>query len=241
MALALNMDQGQITYDVPMGTVQVGRDELDWPPEGWSLGGTYRQMPEEINPREIENFISASNEESGVTLSTNVAVADWIDPTRESAGYPVLQAILLSSHKSCHGEGNWYHPKGNHQFRISLTSHRSGWKNGYHFGVGENHPLSSVMCSHAAKGILPPEMSFLSVSSPFVRITTLKKSDDDRSLIIRLVEMEGKDKEITLTLFSPVRSLLKASLIEDQDTGLRGKGFKLDIGRNSIEMFKLRF
>ena len=49
-------------------------------PLGWSWEGTYRQLPAEINPREIENFISASDENSGVTLSTNLAVADWIDP-----------------------------------------------------------------------------------------------------------------------------------------------------------------
>ena len=41
----------------------------------------------------------------GVTMSTNLAVADWIDPGRESVDYTVLQGILLSSHKSCHGEG----------------------------------------------------------------------------------------------------------------------------------------
>ena len=38
-------------------------------------------------------------------MATDVAVADWIDPTREAVDYPVLQGLLLASHKSCHGEG----------------------------------------------------------------------------------------------------------------------------------------
>jgi len=39
------------------------------------------------------------------------------------------------------------------------------------------------------------------------------------------------------------KSLLKTNLIEenDQDIGLNGKVFKLGIGRDSIETFKLKF
>ena len=108
----LAMSDAQVTYDVPMGIVNVNKDELNMSPRGWSWEGTYRQMPREIHPREIENFISASDGNFGVTLSTNLAVADWIDPGRESVDYPVLQGILLSSHKSCHYLGNWYHQEG---------------------------------------------------------------------------------------------------------------------------------
>ena len=143
VAFPLKMNNAQITYDVPMGVLNAGKDELRNSPLGWSWEGTYRQLPEEINPREIENFISASDENSGVTLSTNLAVADWIDPGRESVDYPVLQGIMLSSHKSCHYLGNWYHQTGAHHFRFTLTSHEPGWKNGYHFGVEGNHPLIS--------------------------------------------------------------------------------------------------
>ncbi|MEI6047403.1 MAG: glycosyl hydrolase-related protein [Bacteroidota bacterium] len=242
VAFPLNMDDSQVTYDVPMGIVNIGKDELKMSPRGWGWGGTYRQMPAEINPREIENFISASNSIYGVTLSTNLAVVDWIDPTRESVCYPVLQGILLSSHKSCHGEGNWYHQKGSHHFKISFASHQPGWKNGYHFGVEGNHPLYSVMKDKPQKGTLPEELSFVSVSSPFVRITALKKSENDNSLIIRMIEMEGKDKKVDLKLWFPVKSLIKTNLIEEEqkDKGQSGKVFNLDIGKNSIETFKLK-
>ena len=227
------MNDSKITYDVPMGVVTIGKDELNTSPGGWAWGGTYRQMPKEINPREIENFISASNQAFGLTMSTNLAVADWIDPTRESVSYPVLQGILLSSHKSCHGEGNWYHQKGSHHFKLSITSHVPGWENGYHFGVEGNHPLSSILKEKPQKGSLPEGLSFVSVSSPFVRVTTLKKNDSDNSLIIRMVEMEGIDQKIELRLFAPVRNLLKTNLIEegDADTGQSGKILNLNIGR----------
>ena len=65
----------------------------------------------------------------GVTMSSCVAVCDWIDPSREMADYPILQGILLSSHKSCHGEGNWYHQTGTHSFHFSITTHEEGrWR-----------------------------------------------------------------------------------------------------------------
>lgn len=242
VAFPMNMNDSQVTYDVPMGVVNIGKDELNTSPGGWAWGGTYRQMPKEINPREIENFISASNPDFGFTLSNNLAVADWIDPTRESVHYPVLQGILLSSHKSCHGEGNWYHQKGGHHFKLSITSHAPGWENGYHFGVEGNHPLSSVLKDKPQKGSLPEALSFISVSSPFVRVTTLKKSDDDNSLILRMVEMNGVDQKIEVKLFTPVKSFLKTNLIEEeeQETGQNGKVLDLNIGKNSIETFKLK-
>jgi alpha-mannosidase len=241
VAFPLNMNHSQITYDVPMGIVNVGSDELDFPPGAWAWGGTYRQMPAEINPREIQNFISASNPDMGVTISTNLAVADWIDPTREAADYTILQGVLISTHKSCHGLGNWYHQKGGHHFKLSLTSHQPGWENGYHFGVEGNHPLNSVLKVNPQEGALPEEMSFISVSSPFVRMTALKKSDDNNSLIIRLVEMQGVDEKFDLKLFVPAKSLQKTNLIEEveYDTGQSGNVFNLRIGKNSIETYRL--
>jgi alpha-mannosidase len=240
VAFPLNMNEHRITYDVPMGIVNVGEDELNISPRGWAWGGTYRQMPKDINPREIENFISASSNEFGVTLSTNLAVADWVDPSRESADYPVLQGILLSSHKSCHGEGNWYHQAGSHSFRLSLTSHEPGWKNGYHFGVGTNNPLHALLKEKPQKGSLPEELSFFSVSSPFVRLTTLKKSDDN-NLIFRMVEMEGEDKDIRMEFYAPVKEIFKTNLIEEKENELRQSGRELNLqaGKNSIETYKI--
>ena len=241
VAFPLKMNNAQITYDVPMGVLNAGKDELRNSPLGWSWEGTYRQLPEEINPREIENFISASDENSGVTLSTNLAVADWIDPGRESVDYPVLQGIMLSSHKSCHYLGNWYHQTGAHNFRFTLTSHEPGWKNGYQFGVEGNHPLYPVLMEKSQSGTLPEELSFISTSSPFVRITALKKSESGNSLALRMVEMEGIDEQVEFKFYFPLKSLFKTNMIEEEpkDTGMKGKVVKIDIGKNAIETFRM--
>jgi alpha-mannosidase len=243
VAFPLNMNDSQITYDVPMGVLNVGKDEMNISPLGWSWEGTYRQIPKEINPREIENFVSASDQNLGVTMSTNLAVADWIDPGRESVDYPVLQGILLSSHKSCHYLGNWYHQTGCHHFRFTLTSHQPGWKNGYQFGVEGNHPLYSVLMERSQSGTLPEELSFISTSSPFVRITAIKKSESGSNLILRMVEMEGIDEKVELKFYFPVKSLFKTNIIEEEpkDMGQKGKVLKIDIGKNAIETFRIGF
>ena len=93
-----------------------------------------------------------------LALATDVAVADWIDPTREAVDYPVLQG-LLASRKSCHGEGNWYHQTGNHHFKFSIKSHKPATP--YQFGTSSNHPFRAVLKQPAnKKGDLPSEMSF---------------------------------------------------------------------------------
>lgn len=241
IAFPLNMmEERAINYEVPMGVAQVGRDELDKQPGGWAWGGTYVHHPKDSHPREIQNFISANGNGFGITMSSCVAVGDWIDPSREIAIYPVLQGILLSSHKSCHGEGNWYHQKGTHSYKFSITSHSEGWKNGYLFGQESNRPMH-VQKKVNKGGKLDMNYSFLQLSDPFVAMSLIKKADNDGNLIIRLTEMEGKDKEVTLTLPFEVKNVIRTNLIEDEveQLNVSGKQIRLKLGHHAIETYKL--
>lgn len=241
-ALPLNMNSSKITYEVPLAIAEVGTTEMKDAPKGWAWGGTYDKKPETIHPREVLNFIGSENADYGVTMATDVALADWIDPTREAVDYPILQGLLLASHKSCHGEGNWYHQTGNHHFQFSIASHRPSDKTSYQFGVASNHPLKGVLKPEVNKsGKLLETMSFFTISEPMVRISTVKKSEDDDNIIVRLVEMEGKDKEVTVTLSVPFTELIKTNLIEEEEQilGITGKSFKVNIGHNAIDTYKL--
>ncbi|MCE9356759.1 alpha-mannosidase [Parabacteroides distasonis] len=241
IAFPINMMRERtINYEVPMGVAQVYKDELNSQPGGWAWGGTYVHHPADSHPREIQNFISANGNGFGLTMSSCVAVADWIDPSREQAIYPVLQGILLSSHKSCHGEGNWYHQTGTHQFHFSISTHKEGWINGYMFGIGNNHPFYIVKKDNKG-GALEPRHSFLSISDPLVAMSLIKKADNDNNLIIRLTEMEGKDKEIQVSLPFEAKQVIRTNLIEDEEEVLpvKGRTISLKLGHHSIETFKL--
>lgn len=240
--LDMKTDAGDVCYEVPMAVSHVGRDELDMRPGGYTGQGSYRFHPSDTHPREVLNFISANGNGFGVTMSSCVAVCDWEDPSHEVSDYPVLQGILLSSHKSCHGEGNWYHQAGTHDFHFSITTHPEGWKSGYAPALEENHPLH-VAVKHTRGGNGPATKSFLTVSDPFVSVSAMKKADNEDAVILRLVEMAGADKDITVQLPFEAEKVVKCNLIEDGEDPLRcsGSSLKLHIGHNAIETYKIYF
>lgn len=244
VAIPLQMsEQSKVSYDVPMGMVHVGEDELKITPGGWSWEGTYSQKPEYIHPREIQNFMTVNDKNLGVTMSTDIVTADWIDPSREAVAYPVLQAILLSTHKSCHGLGNWYEQKGDHHFKISLKSHETGWKNGFHFGVEKNHPFTAIRKDKKQKGKLPSENSFLEFDSNFTNLTSFKKAENSDDIIIRVLETERKNNTLDIKFDWDIQKLHQTNLIEEEAKSIpvKGKSLKMEIGKNAIETFKLKF
>jgi alpha-mannosidase len=243
LALPVDAPQGEVAYEVPMGIVEVGRSEI--PGTGGHAYGNlnYDEICSNIRPREVQNFLSAGGPHFGVTLSTSVAVNDYLDPTPAPVAYPVLQPVLLASRRSCHGEGNWYLQEGDHRYSFSLYSHPAGWRNGYRAGIEANCPLFSVIAPRAAAGAgLPEEMSFFSVSAPNVLVSTIKKCEDDDSVIIRLVELEGKDSEVGLSVSFPLVGAEMVNMIEEEGNPVAHEagGLKLKVGHQAIETLKLR-
>jgi alpha-mannosidase len=233
MALPLNMSDGQVAYEVPFGLVRVGLDEM----EG-AAGERYHVDCRELHPRGIENWIGASSAEFGLTMSSSVAAADWIDPTDDPADYVVLQPILLASRLSCHEEGNPYLQTGDHYFSFSITSHRPGWVNSVNFGRQANEKLKAVWADRQfSSAALPETMSFFGTDDPNVLISTVKKAEDSDRLVIRLVDMEGRDKNVSISTFKPVAKAYRASLIEEMQEPLpfNTQHPLLQMGRFSIE------
>lgn len=241
-AFPLNMkEDAQVSYDVPMGMIHVGKDEMTQRPKGWAWGGTYWQKPAEIRPREIQNFMTASDSQAGLTISTNVVTADWVDPTREKADYTILNFVLLSTHKSCHGLGNWYHQTGAHEFKFSLSSHEPGWKNGYHFGVEGNHPFHVVQREGKQQGALPIEKGFVTTSDALTKITALKKAENDDNVVLRILEVERQNKEVSVTTNWNAEAVYQTNLIEETPNLLphSGNEFKAKLEGSAIETYKL--
>lgn len=237
MALPLNITNGQVAYEVPFGMVEVGRDEI----EG-AAGERYQTICKDMHPRGIENWIGAQNTDFGVTLSSSVAVADWIDPTTNPLKSYVLQPILLASRKSCHWEGNDYLQTGDHTFRFSFTSHPSGWTHGNSFGREANEQLLPVWAERSlATATLPESLSFFSTDQDQVLISTIKKSEDADDAIIRLVDMEGKDKEVTLRCFKKIENAEQTNLIENRGKNkpVSGNDLTIELGHHAIETFRI--
>ena len=95
IAFPLNMDNGQVSYEVPYGVVDVGKDEM----EG-AAGERYTVPCKELHPRGIENWMSASSEDFGFTLASSVVGVDYINPTDKNLDNTIIQPILLASRRS---------------------------------------------------------------------------------------------------------------------------------------------
>ncbi len=239
MALPLNMTDGQVAYEVPFGKVEVGKDEM----EG-AAGERYKKPCKDFHPRGIENWIGASNSDFGVTMSSSVAVADWIDPTDNPVKYQILQPILIASRKSCHWEGNDYLQTGNHYFKFSVTSHKPGWLNGAAFGRQANEELKAVWADRQFTTASQPEtLSFFNVDQENVLISTVKKAEDSDDVVVRITDLEGKDKTITLESYKKAGEAKLTNLIEDEKETLKSdnKGVKLNLGHHAIETVKIKF
>jgi alpha-mannosidase len=257
MVLPVNMAEGaQIAYEVPMGVAEVGRSEVvgavtSGPVyEGYSdddsrvyhRGPAYLDICADIHPREVQNFISAVGEDFAVTLSSSVSVCDYIDPSQSVAPYPILQPILLASRKSCHSKGNWYLQGGEHHYRFSIFSHAPDWRHGRKPATAANHDLRAVVDAEPLPDAnLPSKLSFASVSADNVVISALKKGEDDDSVVVRLVEMEGSDTWAELSLHLPIQVAAHTNLIEEEEQPLEPEdgALAVRIGHHAIETFKL--
>lgn len=235
LALPLNMDHSKITYEVPMGTVTIGEDEIEGP-AGWN----YWPECKNTHPREVQNFISTNNGELGVTLSSSVAVFDHIDPTDDPASHPLIQPVLLASRRSCHGKGNWYLQEGDHHYSFSIFSHEAGWENGYKQAIQANNPILPVSCENK-RAELPAELSFFSVSKPNTLVSTVKKCEDDSQVIVRLFDIEGEDSHVELKPFFPISEAEHTNIIEEEGKSIQTSGASIhaDVGRYAIETFKI--
>jgi alpha-mannosidase len=242
MALPAAAPGGKIAYEVPMGVVEVGASEV--PGTGGRAYGNvvYDEPISQIRPREVQNFLNVSDPRFGLTLTTSVAVNDYQDPTDRPVDYPVLQAVLLASRRSCHGEGNWYLQEGDHYYHFSIVSHAPGWRNGYRPGIQANVPLFVVLePAPAAGAALPEAKSFFSFSAGNVLFSTIKKAEDDETVIVRCFDMEGRDADVRLDVFAPIDKAEKVNMIEEEGTAIpsQSNGLRLKISHHAIETLKL--
>jgi alpha-mannosidase len=90
---------------------------------------------------------------------------------------------------------------GEHIIEWALVPHGEGWTVGQGTRAGEemNVPLVVLSCG-IHEGDLPAMTSFLHVEGDNVRLGTVKESQDGTGIILRLVEVEGRETEARVTL-----------------------------------------
>jgi alpha-mannosidase len=243
MAFPLNQTQSQIAYEVPMGVVQVGKDEIKGAAGFSKSDQIYSTECVKVHPREVQDWFNASSNNISVNISSSVVVFDWTDPADIANTYTILQPVLLASRKSCHGEGNFYLQPGNHSFTFTFTSGIGNWKNSIRTGKQPDNPLQSFPVNvQGKKDGLPERQSFLQLDKSNVIVSTMKKTDDENNYTIRLYELAGEDTNVTVTFPFTIEKLWKTDLIEENAKEIQADkySFTTKIGHNAIETFKLQ-
>lgn len=233
MMLPVDLTNGQVSYEVPYGTLTVGKDEMPG-----AAGERYYVENKEQRPRGIGNWLAASGNNFAVTMSSSVAVADYIDPTTNPTAKTILQPILLASRKSCHGRGNEYNQTGDHYYHFSISSHKPGSKEGVRFGTSSNEHLKAVYAPRTYKeASLPTSLSFMDIRNEDVVISTIKKCEDDNSLIIRLYNQSDKQQVVQPSYFKTPKQIVKVNLIEEEI----GTVNEIVLDKYAIETYKLLY
>ena len=229
-AFPIAMDNPQIRHEVPFGSVTVGKDEIH------SAGDRYTPLCKDVHPRAIMDWISATDSEMTVTLSSSVAAVDWIDPTKEN-NRNVLQHLLLASRTSCHWEGNEYSQEGSHSYNHILTSNKAGDIVGNRMAKQQNDPLHVVFYpSKSIHAILPESTSFFAIDKENIIISAVKKAEDVNELVLRMYDTEGMDSEVKIKSFFKIEGLQKTNIIEENREPIS----KIRVPKYSIETFSFK-
>ena len=244
LAFPVNKVRPAVAYAVPMGIVEVGKSEME------GAGGFYKEgfqnysiLSPDIHPREVQDWFAAYNNKSSLTISSDVSVFDYLDPTTDPVDYIILQPLLLASRKSCHKQGNYYLQPGNHNYSFSLYSRSGNYSNSFQDGMSPNHPFQVIVSSRSRKtGTLPEQNSFAGVSQKNIIISTIKKCDDDDNIIIRCFDIEGKDADVVINWFGKVTEVEQTNMIEEDGKPLpfNGKDIRLPVGHHAIETIKIK-
>ena len=222
----INLDQARLSYEVPFGTVEIGKDEMDFsllPPDNDTqftpaiYGGDHP-----LTFREAINWIDASSpdyQSKGCLAASDMTVHLFHDESANPVNYPLLQHVLLSVRKSLAWNPDyWFTQAGDHRYRMSLLPHGGSWRLRYRDAIGFNHQL--IACVAGAGS--PSSGSAPRISANYLRLepenlilTAMKKSEGGDFVTIRFYEAEGTPCTARLRMPKTIQKAWKTSLIEE--------------------------
>ena len=104
LAFPLNEAYSKVIYDVPMGVLEVGKDEMEGKAGHKGLQPSYDVVCSSVHPREIQDWFGAYGNDRGFTIGSDVAVFDWVNIFDTLSMAKVLQPVLISNRKAATGK-----------------------------------------------------------------------------------------------------------------------------------------
>jgi alpha-mannosidase len=210
----------------PGGRVEFA-NSIDWKSEAAALKATFpltAANPEATYNWDVGTIKRGNNEERKYEVPSH----QWFDLTDKSGAYGVtvlsdckygsdkpddktLRLTLLFTPGLGTGNGWEFHDQttqdwGHHEFTYGLAGHADDWRSSQTDWQAQrlNQPLIAFE-SPSHPGALGKSFSLLNVSNSRVRVLALKKAEETDEVVVRLVELDGREeKNVRLRFAAPV-------------------------------------
>ncbi|MCD6598002.1 MAG: alpha-mannosidase [Bacteroidales bacterium] len=199
----------QVPFDAVERAVdgKINGEKVSFP---FSQSEIYGVVPEKNDGQEVpaQKWVDLSNGKTGIALLNN-----------SKYGHSYHNGELRLTLMRSAGNPDIYPNIGKFKISYALYPHSGDWKNGvwiegddFNLPVLANEPPSLALVNkHSTR---PEEASFISLDAQGVYMTGMKRAEEAEELIIRLVEVEGDEKTITLSLPEDVKTARRLNLIE---------------------------
>jgi len=210
-----------------------------------------------IDGKPLPEYISIRNDYGNVAESRDgqeVPAQKWVDVNNGKTGIALINKTKYGHayHKGdlkitlmrAAGEPDLYPNLGKFNISYALFPHAGDWKSlvwqegeNFNIPVMANEPPSLALAkNHATR---PEEASFLSIAPANVAMSGMKQSEEGGELVIRLVEVEGKQTTATITLPVAAQTARRLNILEMplsnvQQPALNGKNLTVSLKPNEI-------
>jgi alpha-mannosidase len=220
VAFPVSAHSDKATYEIPFGSVE---------------RPTTRNTPAEQAQFEVpaQRWADISDAKHGLSLLNDCKYG-------YDAKGNVLRLSLLRSPESPDPHAD----EGHHEFTYSMYPHAGGWKEA--LTIRRGYELNYKLISRPAErheGKLATEHSFLQVQQDNIIVSALKKAEDDKGLIVRFYEWEGKEGPVTLQVPPGADSASETDLMEKPLSTLPVKSgaIKVPTKPYEIKTIKIKF
>jgi len=154
------------------------------------------------------------------------------------------QIVTIYGRKERRAEQMLTQVQGLSKFHYAIHPHAGSWENGcLPLADAFNGPLVPVQ-THRSLGSLPSDLAFLKFSTPRLALSSLKKAENGRGLILRVFNPSRKFVKASIEFFRPLRRVTSVNLNEEPLAGaaalcVSGKRFHLALGPKKIATCRL--
>ena len=200
---------------------QVPFDIVESPADG-KIGG--KPLPEYMQMQNRNDYARGETKDG-----QEVPAQKWVDVNNGQIGIALLNRtkyghayqngdLKITLMRSA-GSPDIYPNLGKFNISYALYPHAGDWKSdiwqegeNFNMPVMANEPPSlALVKKHATR---PEEASFISVAPANVSLTGMKQSEEGNELIIRLVEIEGKETTATVELPLTAKTVRRLNILE---------------------------